>query len=277
MRFSTTKDVLLKGIQVVQSGISSKSSLPILANMLIDATGENVIFTTTDLDIGIISTTLIKPAVVGGVTIPTKKFFDVIKELPDIEAVTISAKKNNTIHIECGTNMFKVMGLPKEEFPQLPEFKNKEFVPVHQKKLKEMLTLTSFAVSNDETRYVLNGVLFVIKPGYVRLFATDGRRLAVVEYKTQLPKSLERKMIVPAKAITELGKILGDEGEVKIFFSDNQALFDAGQTRLVSRLVEGDFPNYEQVIPKETKDKVFVGREKFIAAIKRVADRKSVV
>ena len=271
MKFNTTKDVLLKGIQGVQTAISAKSSLPILSNILIEATNEHIILTTTDLDIGMVSKLQIKPSVVGAITIPAKKFSDIIKELPDGEAISISVKKNNMVNIECEKSAFKIMGLPKEEFPQLPEFKDKESITLQQAKLKKMLNMTIFAVSRDEARYVLNGVLFVIKPTYIRLVATDGRRLAMVEEKMQLPKTLERKFIVPTKAINELGKILNEEGEVKIFFSENQIFCEVGQTRLISRLIEGEFPNYEQVIPKETKDKLGVSRDKFLAAVKRVA------
>jgi DNA polymerase-3 subunit beta len=140
-----------------------------------------------------------------------------------------------------------------------------------QKRLKEMLNMTIFAVSHDETRYVLNGILFVVKPSYMRLVATDGRRLAVVENKMQIPKTLERKITVPTKAVNELARMLGDEGEARIAFSENQASFDMGQTRVVSRLIEGEFPNYEQVIPKEVKEKVKIQRQEFLSALRRAA------
>ncbi|MCX5896064.1 MAG: hypothetical protein NTZ51_09575, partial [Proteobacteria bacterium] len=135
-------------------------------------------------------------------------------------------------------------------------------ITMQRPRLKKMLAMTSFAISRDETRYVLNGALFVIKPTYIRIIATDGRRVAMVEEKTQSPKTHEKKVIIPAKTITELLKLLGDEGEVKICFGNNQVLFDMGSTKVVSRLIEGEFPNYEQVIPKEAKDKVLMGSER---------------
>ncbi|MDD5436192.1 MAG: DNA polymerase III subunit beta [Candidatus Omnitrophica bacterium] len=271
MKFNTTKEVLLKGIQGVQSAINTKSTLPILSNILIEATENNLILTTTDLDIGITSKIDIKPQVTGAITVPAKKFSDIIKELPENEPISISVKKNNLVNIECGKSTFKIMGLPKEEFPQLPEFKDKDFLTLPQKKLKTMLRLTGFAISHDESRYVLNGVLFVIKPTHIRLVATDGRRLAMIEEKMQLPKTLERKFIIPTKAVNELDKSLGDEGDVKIFLNDNQIFFDMGKIRIISRLVEGEFPNYEQVIPKETKDKLITPKEGFLSAVKRAA------
>lgn len=271
MKFTTSKDILLKGIQGVQSAINTKSSLPILSNILIEATEENLVLTTTDLDIGIVATIPVKPSMPGAITVPAKKFSDIIKEMPPDEAMSISVKKNNMVNIDCEKNSFKIMGLPKEEFPQLPEFKDKDSITMPQKRLRQMLRMTSFAISNDETRYVLNGILFVIKPAFARLVATDGRRLAMIEEKMQLPKALERKFIVPTKAIGELDRVLGDEGDVKVFFGDNQIYFDTGTTRLVSRLIEGEFPNYEQVIPKEAKEKLAISRSAFLSAIKRVA------
>jgi len=271
MKFNTTKDVLLKGIQTVQSAIGTKTNLPILMNILMEGNDESVVMTTTDLDIGIISAIPIKPAMTGSITVPAKKFLDIVKELPDSEPISFSVKKNNLINIDCERNSFKMMGLPKEEFPQVPEAKTKESIVLPQKTLKRMLSMTSFAISHDEARYVLNGVLMIIKPAFLRIVATDGRRLAVIEEAMQLPKTLERKMIVPTKAINELVRTLGDEGDVRIFFNDNQAFFDIGSIRLVSRLIDGEFPNYEQVVPKEHKEKIVIDREKFLAGIKRVA------
>lgn len=271
MKFNTTKEVLLKGIQSVQSAIGTKSNLPILLNILMEGYDDTVVMTTTDLDIGIISTIPIKPAMKGSITIPAKKFSDIVRELPEKESISFSVKKNNLINIECEKSSFKIMGLPKEEFPQVPAYKDKDSILLPQQKLKKMLAMTSFAISHDETRYVLNGVLFIIKPSFLRLVATDGRRLAVIEDKMQLPKTLERKVIVPTKAVNELLRTLGDEGDVKICFGDNQVFFDIGAIRLVSRLIEGEFPNYEQVVPKEVKDKLVVPRDQFLAAIKRVA------
>jgi DNA polymerase-3 subunit beta len=270
MKFDTTKETLMKGIQEVQSAINPKTTLPILSNILMEARKETLLLTATDLDIGIVSTIFVKTGAEGVITVPAKKFFDIIKELPDGD-VSISVKKNNLVHIECTSCVFKIMGLPKDEFPQLPDFKDKDSVTIQRPRLKKMLSMTGFAISHDETRYVLNGVLFVIKPAYIRIVATDGRRLAMVEEKSQFPKTHEKKIIIPAKTITELLKLLGDEGEVKICFGNNQALFDMGSTKVVSRLIEGEFPNYEQVIPKEAKDKILISRAKFLSATKRAA------
>lgn len=269
MKFNALKEDLLKTTQTVQNAISAKSSLPILSNILIEADKNNIRFTATDLDMGIISLLSIKPEIQGAITMPGKKFLDIIKELPDKSNVSITAKKNNMIVIECGKAFFKIIGLPKDEFPQTPQFKENESITLEQKFLKEMLVMTAFAVSRDETRYVLNGVLFIIKDDVIKLVATDGRRLAVIERRLPQKTSKERRVIAPATTIQELSKILKDEDSVKVSFSENQVLFDMGKTRVISRLIEGEYPNYEQVIPKEVKDKVKLSRETFLSAAKR--------
>ena len=167
MKFDIPKEVILKKTQLVENAVGTKTSLPILANILIEAEENGVFLTGTDLDVGIISSIPLKPNIKGSITVPAKKFLDIIKELPQ-ENVSLSVKKNNMVWIECGKSLFKIIGLPKEEFPQLPELKNKNFIPLQQKTLKRMLEMVSFAISRDETRYVLNGVLFIIKPSFMR-------------------------------------------------------------------------------------------------------------
>ncbi len=271
MKFTTPKDLLLKGIQSVQTVIDSKTVQPILAHILIEAVTDNLILTATDFNIGIITTIPIKPAIVGAITVPAKKIAEIIRELPDGEEISISVKKNNIINIECGKSNFKIMGLAEEEFSKPPEFKDKNYITLKQTKLKTMLRRTSFATGHDEIRHVLNGILFVLKPTCLRLVATDGRCLAMTEEKMQLPKTLEGKFILPSKAVNELDRILGEDQDVKMYVTEKQVMFDTGTTKLVSRLIEGEFPNYERVIPEETKEKIVVSRQALLAAIKRVA------
>ena len=272
MKIRCEKESLLNGIQTVYSTTTLKSTLPILSNILLETKKERVRLTATDLDIGITSEVDVKTEMDGAVTIPAKRFFDIVKELPQNKEIIISAKKNNIIHLECENLFFKLIGLPKEEFPKLPEFKDKDAIVISQVVLKKMLTMTAFSMSYDQTRYVLNGILFVIGPKTLRLVATDGRRLAMIEKELPLPKEFEKnpkKIIIPTKAISELLRTLGSDKEVRIVLNENQVLFNLGQTTIISRLVEGEFPNYEQVIPKEAKDKLRVGRENFLLAVKR--------
>jgi len=270
MQFETKKDAFLKVLQTIQNAISTKNTLPILSNLLMETSEDNIKITATDLDIGISSILPIKPKEQGSITIPAKKLIDIIKELPDND-ISVLLKKNNIVFIDCDKAHFKIVGLPKEEFPQLPAFKDKEIINIPQKLLKEMISLTSFAVSHDETRYVLSGILFVIKDKYIRLVATDGRRLAFMEKALQDKAAAEKKVIIPSKTLNELYRVLNDEGSVKIIFGENQVFFDIGSTKIISRLIEGEFPNYEQVIPKEIKQKIKIKREDFLSATRRAS------
>jgi len=270
MKFKTGKSQIFKTIQKVQNAISTKSTLPILSNILLEADKDRLRITATDLDVGISSTTPINSELTGAITLPAKKFFDIIRELPDSDNVAITTKKNNMVTIESGKIVFKLMGLPKDEFPQIPAFKNKEVITIPQDFLKDTTSMTVFAVSHDETRYVLNGVLLVIKKKNIRVVATDGRRLAVVEKELPSETLIEKTVIIPTKTIQELNRLL-EEGDVKISFDENQVLFDLGDTFIISRLIEGEFPNYEQVIPKEVEDKVIVDRDTLLAAAKRAS------
>ena len=269
MKIMCKKEDLVNGINTVQNAVSTKSTLPILSNILLDASNDILTLTGTDLDMGIMCKVPVKVSEPGALTIPAKKFADIIKELPDAE-ITIITKKNNTFTISCKTAVFKIMGLPKEDFPKFPDFKNKKTAKLEQAVLKNMISMTSFAVSKDETRYILNGVFFVIKDGVVKLVATDGRRLAMMEMEVAIPKAMDEHVIVPTKTMQELNKNLSDGGEVEVIFSENQILFNLGETVIISRLIEGEYPDYDQVIPKEGKNKVSVNREDLLLATKRV-------
>ena len=271
MEVKITKETLLKGIQTVQNAVSQKSGLPILLNILFETLKDNKIrLIATDLEIGIISTINTEVQEEGAVSIPAKKISDIVKELPN-EKINLSAKKNNQITIKCEKSIFKIMGLPKEEFPKVPELVDKDSLILPQKLLKAMLNMTSFAISKDETRYVLNGILFLATEKSLCLVATDGRRLALIERELPKPGGLKKKVIVPAKAVSELMRILKDEGEVKISFSENQLSFELDDTLLITRLIEGEYPNFEQVIPKEIQNKLRLNKDRFYSATKRAS------
>lgn len=274
MKIKIQKDVMLAAVQVLQNAISTKSTLPILSNFLLETQKGRVYMAATDLDIGISLNLPIEVVEEGGIAIPAKRFADITKDLPEGE-MEITVKKNNSISIESQKCFFKLMGLSKEEFPKLPKLHEKEGVALSQQLLKNMLSLTAFAVSHDETRYILNGILLVVKDKTMRLVATDGRRLALIEKELAAPVEFKKEVIVPTKAAQELVRNLGGEEPVKIIFGDNQISFQFNNIVLVSRLIEGQFPNYEQVIPREGKDKIAIGREQFLWATKRVSNLTS--
>lgn len=270
MKLKAEKENFLKALNVISGAISQRATLPILSNILIETVKNSVRFTATDLEIGIVCETQMDIVEEGNITIPAKKLHDIVKELPQGE-FELSVAKNNTVTIKNDNSYFKLMGLPKDDFPKLQEAKKDEGVEIEQKKLKESFNLTTFAVSHDETRYVLNGVLCILEKKTLKVIATDGRRLAYD--KKEIPSVGEFKLeaIIPAKAVLELGKVLGDQGTVKIAPLGNQLMFSFGEVRIISRLIEGNFPNYEQVIPKDEKTTLTVDCQKLLSAVRRAS------
>jgi DNA polymerase III subunit beta len=270
MKFTVDKNILAKGIDTIQNVISAKATLPILANFLLETQKNNLRLTATDLNIGISCVIPVDIQEPGSITIPARRFSSIIKELSDTEVV-INSKKNNIVIIETSSCQFKIIGLASEEFPKLPEFKDKEVIELEQALLKQMLNRTSFAVSMDETRYILNGIMFKINQSNLTLVATDGKRLAIDTKKLSKAASKEISMIVPIKTIQELQRNLQDEGVLSMIIGANQVLFDLGSATVISRLIEGEFPDYQQVIPAAAESKIKINREQFLLAIRRAS------
>lgn len=261
----------LKAMGFVANVTTAKANaLPILGNILMETTKEGLQLTGTDLEVGISTVIPARVVMEGSITVPAKKIHEIFRELSDSE-VEITVAKNNAVTIKAGKAYFKIMGLTKEDYPKFPDWDLKDAVAIEQSLIKESLSLTSFAISYDETRYVLNGVLISVKENKIRFVATDGRRLAFLEkdFDNKFGKSFD--MIVPVKAIQELLKMLTWDGVIHIIHTQNQAIFHLDQTVLVSRLIEGHFPNYEQVIPKEEKTLSSANREELLQAIRRTA------
>jgi len=278
MKFNCPKQRLLSAISQVQGAVSPKTTLPILANVALTVEGKNLSLTTTDLDIGIRYTIPVEVTESGTTTLPARRLFSIIRELPDGE-VQMEVNAAHLAKITCNSVNFKVVGLGADEFPKLPEFPEKGAVEIPQILLKEMISKTSYAASRDESRYVLNGLYMLMKSNKCLIVATDGRRLAYIEKAVDLPKGVESEVIIPSKTVNELEKILTEEGTVGVVLAKNQVLFQLPNCRLVSRLIEGHFPNYKQVIPKGLDQRVSLNREEFMAAIRRsnliTSDRSS--
>ncbi len=272
MEIKAQKNLLMKAIGLVANVTNTKATtVPILGNLLMETKGKGELsIIGTDLEVGISTKVPVTVIHEGSITVPSKKFQDIIRELPEGE-LEIMVAKNNAVNIKSGKSFFKIMGLGKEDYPKLPEWNEEQAIEIEQAVLKESLSLTSFAISNDETRYVLNGVLFSLEDKTIKLVATDGRRLAFIQ--KELPEKVQKKweLIVPMKAVQEILKILTWEGTVKIIPTQNQVIFNFGETFLVSRLIEGHFPNYQQVIPKEETTQTTLMREEFLQAVRRAA------
>jgi DNA polymerase III subunit beta len=273
MNLTISKEQIINGLQAVQNVVSTRTTLPILSNVLIRAEGDRVEFTATDLDVTItcaVEASVKKP---GATTVPVKKLFGIVRELssPEIE---IEVDDKHTCSVRSGASFYKINGLSADEFPPAPKFKEDKKIVLPQEKIKGMMKKTSFAISTDESRYVLNGIFISLKEHKMTMVATDGRRLALVDEEVDVSEKSQGEFIVPAKAVNELNRLLSDKGEVEVKYSENQAAFTLKDEKgfsilIVSKLIEGNYPNYRQVIPGEAKERVSLIREEFLHALKR--------
>ncbi len=270
MKFHLSKEKLLEGLQQVQSVVSTRTTLPILSNVLLQTDGSGIHMTTTDLDVGVRCKVDAEIQEAGATTLPARRLFTIIRELPSND-VQFESDGKNVASIHSGQSFFKILGLPEEEFPPLPKFEGAKTYSLKQAELKDALKKTSYAISTDETRYVLNGILCSFKDGKLALVATDGRRLAMVDIAVEIAAGQEASVIIPAKAVNELQRLLKDEGDIEIRLGENQVAFELNGTLLVSKLIEGNYPNYRQVIPNETKERIEMERETFLNAVRRVS------
>ena len=273
MNFSIAKDQLIHGLQSVQNVVSTRTTLPILSNVLLRAENNRLELTATDLDVTITCSVEANVKTKGTSTIPVKKLFGVVRELGSQE-IEIEVDEKNASSIRAGASFYKINGLSGDEFPPMPNFKETKKVVLPQEKVKSMLKKTSFAISTDESRYVLNGIFIILKEHKMTMVATDGRRLAMVDEEVDIAEGSQGEFIVPTKAVNELSRLLQDKGEVEIKFTENQVAFTLKDEKgfsilIISKLVEGNYPNYRQVIPAETKERISLVREEFLQAVKR--------
>lgn len=273
MKVLCEKEELLRGTQIVQSIVSARSTLPILSNFLFEADGQAIKLSSTDLEVGVSCFIKGEISKEGSITIPAKRFADIIRELPDNKQIEIRADETNQISVKSGKSHFILMGLPKSEYPVLPDFPEEKTFKIQKSLLKNMFRRTSFAVSTDETRYVLNGVYLIAENGVLKFVATDGRRLAYIS-RNCIDKKFTHRAIIPTKSVNEVQKILGTEekeAEVKIGVTENQIAFQIENITILSRLIEGAFPNYEQVIPKKHESQIKVNVKETLSAVKQMA------
>src|SRR3954466_9883359 len=251
MNLTIAKEQIINGLQAVQNVVGTRSTLPILSNVLMKAEGDRLEFTATDLDVTIACSVEAKISKPGASTVPVKKLFGIVRELSNSE-IDMEVDDKNVCTIRSGPSFYKIHGLSADEFPPLPQFKEDKKVILPQETVRGMMRKTSFAISTDESRYVLNGIFFSLKDHKLTMVATDGRRLALVDEDAEVADSSQGEFIVPAKAVNELNRLLLDKGDIEVRFAENQASFtlkdDKGSSVLiVTKLIEGNYPNYRQV------------------------------
>jgi len=277
MKIICSKEDLSQGVQTIQSALSTRTTLPILLNFLMETEKQKIKVISTDLEMGVKHYIAAEVENEGDITIPAKKFFDILQSLPDNQDIELGADIHGKISLKCGRSRFSITGTPKSEYPILPTFDKQNAFSAPIIVIAEMIKKTIFAASSDETRHMLNGVFWSAKKGVLEMVATDGRRLAVIS-KQIVPKDKDFQVIVPTKALAELIRLLGvigiapdAEENIQISVTENQIIFQIKETTLLSRLVGGTFPNYEQVIPQKKDIKVSILIKDLIAVTKRAA------
>lgn len=273
MEFRIAADELKKALHRAQGIVERKATMPILSNVLINASKSGVTVTAFDLDIGIVSehpAEVVKP---GAVTVSAKTLFDIVALIPDA-ALTLKKLPNNYAELTSGAAHYKIVGMAPEEFPKLPKEDASHLVELSGATVLEMIKKSQYAISTDETRYTLGGVFFEPREdGKVRMVATDGHRLALVERELTGDFKLKSGVIIPRKGLFELKRLLDEapDAECKLGFAENSALFKKPGLTMVMRLIDGQFPEYQRVIPKEGEKQVMVKRAQFFDALKRIA------
>lgn len=273
MEFSSQKSSLLKELDLVQGVVEKKTTIPILSNLLLEAGDSGLRISATDMELGVRSSCAAKVKKAGAGTVPAKRLLDIVRSLPEAE-VRIKALENHWVQVNCERIAFKLVGMAKDNFPVLPAVP-KQLAALPASLLATVIDRTIFAISNEETRYTLNGALLVLKPQSVSMVATDGHRLALIERQVEVEDlSNELRILIPKKAMAELRRLLSEAAEdTKVEFAkdDSHLFFTVGDRLLISRMLTGNFPNYEAVLPRENNKVVELDKDLIAAAIRRVA------
>ncbi len=273
MELTVARIDLQKELQLCQGVVEKRSTIPILSNVLLKAADGRLQIAATDLDVTILSSCPAKVATAGGVTIEAKRLFDIVRSLPD-EGVRITMQENNSMLIESGTAKFRLLGLAAEDYPTLPTVTATESYTVSLEELKTMVAKVKFAITHEETRFQLNGALLKVQAAKMEMVATDGHRMALINFPqgNGKKKGHELTILIPRKALEEILRLeAGDEGTVQFGVSENHLFFDAGDRRLLARMIDVNFPNYMEVIARDNDRHVMVDRERLLSTIRRIS------
>ncbi len=282
MKFSINRDHFSNGLQQVLNVVGTRATMPILSNVLIKAEEDHIELTTTNLDLGIRCKIQSEVSAAGGITLPVRKLATIVRELPSLD-VHVETHPNFQARIASGTSLFRIMGINPEEFPALPTFEDQHSFTLAQSALLTMLKSVSYAQSTDETRFIMNGVFFNFSDDKLTLAATDGRRLAVMNRDMEVAEENTGHLILPGKTVAEVERLIDQGEDVRIAFNDRQVAFEISAAKdaestglidsiyLVSKVVEGSYPNYRQVVPKETDLHIKLNRGRFLISVRRAA------
>ena len=270
MRFTISREKLQEGLTAVAASIPAKTTLPVLANILVETTERGIRLSGTDLDIAVSTEVSADVETPGAITIPAKKLSEIARELP-LAPVKIGAMGEQRITLECGRSRFKLLGLPRDEFPTFPQVRFQDSWRVRSGDLQKLISHTSFAVSTEESRPILNGVLWELRADRMRMVATNGHRLARMDVPITSGNSPGGDLIVPPKALDQVRRLFPAEEELEIAQGDNHLGFRSPFTSVFTRLIEGPYPNYEQVIPRDNDRVAISDKVALISALKRMS------
>lgn len=268
MEVQVSREPLLRALQLVQNIVEARQTLPILANVLIEAREDGLRIAATDLEVGArvaVPATVARP---GSITLAARKLVELVRELPS-QPIRFALRENGWVQLVCGSASFRLVGLPAEEYPPLDMDGAEGWVDVDGARLRTVLARTSYAMSQDESRPFLNGLYLVLRKRELRVVATDGHRLALAS--VDVGENGEMAGIIPRKAVQEMGRVLGAVEAAALVLRENQFFLRTPGFVLASKLIEGQFPNYEQVLPKAHPRRLTVEREPLIAALRRVS------
>jgi DNA polymerase-3 subunit beta len=275
MEIRISREQFLQGLQRIQSVVERKTTTPILANFLLEARGNQLTYVATDLELTCKGMMTADAVSEGVITLPARQTFDIVRELPGGTMIELHVGEQNWVELTAGRSFFRIPGLPGEDFPPFPPFEGAEHLSLPASTLREMIVKTAFCTSQDETRFALRGALFVLKEGQVSMVATDGHRLASIQRECKDAGSIAKQVIVPRKALEEMRKSLedndGEDDEVTVSLLDQHLLIRRGDLWLSTRLIDGQFPAYERVIPRGHPKHITLRRDAFLGSLRRVS------
>jgi DNA polymerase-3 subunit beta len=271
MKLTITREQLQEGLVAVAASVPAKTTLPILSNILLEATKDGIRLSGTDLDIAVSTTVSASVDQEGAITLPARKLVEIVRELPSA-AIRLTASGEQRVTIECGRSKFRLLGLPREEFPAFPTVKFDGSWRTSSKDLQKLIAHVAFAASTEESRPILNGVLWELRPERMRMVATNGHRLARMDVPTPPSgNTAQADLIVPPKALEQIRRLFKADEEVEIAKSENHLGFRSPTTQIYTRLIEGPYPNYEQVIPRENDKSATADKAAFSSALRRMS------
>lgn len=271
MQFTTQREVLLKPLQQVVGVIEKNNTLPILANVLLQVTNQRLALTGTDMEVGMVAQADVEDASDGETTLLARKFFDLVRALPDGARITVKQDGEKVV-MHAGRSRYTLATLPAGEYPSNDEIEIVERVQLPQATLKHLIDVTAFAMANQDVRFYLNGLLFDLEDTRLRCVATDGHRLALADAELASPVASTRQLIIPRKGVLELSGLLeASDGDVELEFGRNHIRMHKDDVVLTSKLIDGRFPDYESVIPIGADQVATVARDPLRACLSRAA------